>query len=76
MKCYNSCVLNFLFKEVVVITKEEVLKLGEAIPPRYPRGDPRNYARLAPAARFWKAVIKYEKEHGRSWFDDMQKEGE
>jgi hypothetical protein len=53
-----------------MITWLEVLKLRKAIPPRYPRGSPENYKRIGPERTFMAALRQYEREHGRSWFDD------
>jgi hypothetical protein len=53
-----------------MITWNEVLKLREAIPRRYPRGSPENKKRIAPERRFMAALRQYEREHGRSWFED------
>lgn len=50
-----------------MITWEEVLKLREAIPPRYPRGSPENKKRQGPGARFAAARRRYEREHGEPW---------
>lgn len=55
-----------------MITKGEVFILSKAMPPRYPKGDPRNERRKGPGARFGAALRRYKKEHGRSWFEDMK----
>jgi len=55
-----------------MITYEEVLKLRQAIPPRYPRGSPENKKRIGPERRFEAARKRYEREHGRSWFVDKE----
>ncbi len=57
-----------------MITKEEVLKLRDAMPPRYPSGDERNYARVLPGSAFGEALRLYKKQHGRSWFADMKED--
>ena len=57
-----------------MITKEEVRELRQAMPPRHPRGDPRNKLRQGAGARFAAALRRYQREHGRSWFDDMKEE--
>lgn len=55
-----------------MITKEEVLKLREAIPSRQPRGSPQNKKRIGPSTTFAAALRRYKKEHGSSWFEDMK----
>jgi len=46
---------------------EEVMTLRQAIPPRYPRGDPQNKLRIGPERRFNQALKQYETEHRVSW---------
>ena len=55
-----------------MITWEEVLKLRQTVPPRYPRGSPENKKRISPMRRFNAALKQYEREHGRSWFNDKE----
>lgn len=50
-----------------MITWEEVMKLRQLIPPRYPRGDTRNLLRIGPERRFSAAVRRYQQDHGIAW---------
>ena len=56
--------------EEYMITWEEVDELRKGWPPRYPRGDPRNYARRSYGGRFGAALKQYKREHGRPWQED------
>lgn len=47
---------------------EEVMALRQAIPIRFPEGDPRNIDRIIPERRFKSALRRYKREHGKSWF--------
>ncbi len=55
-----------------MITKEDILELMRALPPRLPRGSPENNARRAPGAKLGAGLRRYKKEHGISYFDDMK----
>jgi len=55
------------------ITFDEILKLREAVPPRRPRGSPENRARQGPGAVLAAALRRYQREHGRSFFEDIPK---
>ena len=56
-----------------MIPYEEVLALRDALPPRQPRGDPRNIARVKTGCRWFKAIARYQREHGESWFVEMKR---
>jgi len=56
-----------------VITYEQVLALRDAIPPRQPRGDPRNLVRVMAGANWFAALARYESDHGESWFIEMKR---
>ncbi len=46
---------------------EEVRRLGAMLPPRGPRGDPKNKERCSAGARWGAARRQYHKEHGVLW---------
>ena len=48
-----------------MITKKDILRLRDAIPPRGPRGSPQNWARCIPGAAFGHAIVEYNKQHKR-----------